>query len=200
MTWNFDIAAPRQTVWEHFTVPGRRQKWWPADGIIENSSDRRRGIGTENHCMHGKDAIVEEVLDWRPFDYFTVSTLLPIPGAPKIILTHAFQDRINGVTHIEMRVAKPKPKDVDWRPNHPRAHLQARKRLLAHALHASSPGYSATAGKLAETQLRGLARAAAQRLHPNVLAAALANKLARIAWTVLAQERSYEARVTKAAA
>ena len=41
---------------------------------------------------------------------------------------------------------------------------------------------------------------AAQRLHPNVLAAALANKLARIAWTLLAQERSYEARVTKAAA
>jgi hypothetical protein len=34
----------------------------------------------------------------------------------------------------------------------------------------------------------------------NVLAAALANKLARIAWTMLAQERSYEARVTKAAA
>jgi hypothetical protein len=34
----------------------------------------------------------------------------------------------------------------------------------------------------------------------HVLAAALANKLARIAWTVLAQERSYEARVTKAAA
>src|SRR5215467_5723574 len=41
---------------------------------------------------------------------------------------------------------------------------------------------------------------AAQRLHPNVLAAALANKLARIAWTVLAQERSYESRVKKAAA
>ena len=44
-----------------------------------------------------------------------------------------------------------------------------------------------------------LARAA-QRLHRNVLAAALANKLARIAWTVLAQERSYEARIMKAAA
>ena len=41
---------------------------------------------------------------------------------------------------------------------------------------------------------------AIQRLHPNVLAAALANKLARIAWTVLAQERSYEARVMKAGA
>ena len=37
--------------------------------------------------------------------------------------------------------------------------------------------------------------AAAQRLHHNVLATALANKLARITWTVLAQARSYEARV-----
>jgi uncharacterized protein YndB with AHSA1/START domain len=111
MTWDFDIAASRQIVWEHFTVPGQRQKWWPADAIIENSSNKRRGIGTENHCMHGKDAIVEEVLDWRPSDYLTVSTLLPISGAPKITLTHAFQDRTNGATHIEMRVAKPKPKD-----------------------------------------------------------------------------------------
>ena len=37
--------------------------------------------------------------------------------------------------------------------------------------------------------------AAAKRLHHNVLATALANKLARIAWTVLAQRRSYEPRV-----
>jgi uncharacterized protein YndB with AHSA1/START domain len=111
LSWDFDIPAPRQTVWEHFTVPGQRQKWWPADAIIDTSSSKRRGIGTENHCMHGKDAIVEEVLDWHPSDYFTVSTLLPIPGAPKIMLTHAFQDRTNGATRIEMRVGTPKPKD-----------------------------------------------------------------------------------------
>lgn len=37
--------------------------------------------------MNGKDAIIEEVLDWRPFDYFTVSVQLPIPSAPKIVMT-----------------------------------------------------------------------------------------------------------------
>jgi transposase len=37
--------------------------------------------------------------------------------------------------------------------------------------------------------------AAAQRLHHNVLATALANKLARITWTVLAQGRNYDPRV-----
>ena len=42
--------------------------------------------------------------------------------------------------------------------------------------------------------------AAAQRLHRNVLAAALANKLARIALTVLVQGRSYETRIESAAA
>jgi uncharacterized protein YndB with AHSA1/START domain len=109
--WDFDLAAPRQTVWEHFTVPANRQKWWPADTVIDTTSNKRRGIGTENHCMHGKAAIVEEVLDWRPFDYFTVSTLLPVPGAPKITLTHAFQDLKGGGTHIEMRIGKPKSKD-----------------------------------------------------------------------------------------
>jgi hypothetical protein len=38
--------------------------------------------------------------------------------------------------------------------------------------------------------------AAAKRLHHNVLAAALVNKLTRIAWTVLAQRRNYETLVT----
>jgi transposase len=41
--------------------------------------------------------------------------------------------------------------------------------------------------------------AAAQRLHHNVLATALANKLARITWSVLAQHRVYEARLSAAA-
>src|SRR5277367_6050038 len=42
--------------------------------------------------------------------------------------------------------------------------------------------------------------AAKKRLHRNVLAIALANKLARIAWSVLALGRSFEARPATAAA
>jgi transposase len=37
-------------------------------------------------------------------------------------------------------------------------------------------------------------QAASRRMHRNVLAVALANKLARIAWSVLAGERNYDAR------
>jgi hypothetical protein len=61
--------------------------------------------------MHGKDAIIEETLDWRPVDYFTVGIALPVPGAPRIVMTRALLDGPNGTTHLELRVAKPKPKD-----------------------------------------------------------------------------------------
>ena len=108
----FDIAAPRRAVWEYFTVPGQWQKWWPTDGLVDQSGDRRRGVGTKVHCMHGKDAIIEELLDWRPFDYFTMSVLLPMTGAPKVVMTRAVKDLPNGATHLEMRIAKPKPKDA----------------------------------------------------------------------------------------
>ena len=41
-----------------------------------------------------------------------MSSLLPIPGAPKLVMTRAVQERPNDTTHLEMRLAKPKPKDM----------------------------------------------------------------------------------------
>jgi len=98
-------------VWEYFTLPSLRPKWRGADEVRETSENGRRGVGTTNHCIHGAHAIIEEVLDWRPFDYATLATLVPIPGAPKVILTYTFLESAGGGTHIEIRVAKPKPKD-----------------------------------------------------------------------------------------
>ena len=105
----FDIAAPRPAVWEHFTVPGHRPKWRAADEVIESTDGGRRGTGTTNHCMHGEHAVIEEILDWRPFDYVTLTTLLPIPDAPTVLMTYVFTETPGGGTHIEIRVAKPKP-------------------------------------------------------------------------------------------
>ena len=111
MVIEFDIAAPRPTVWEYFTLPDLRPKWRGADEVRETVASGRRGAGTVNHCMHGKDAIIEEVLDWRPFDYLTLTTLLPMPAAPKVLMTYAFFESAGGGTRVEIRVAMPKPKD-----------------------------------------------------------------------------------------
>jgi len=108
----FDVGAPRPLVWEYFTLPGQRPKWRAADEVRESVSGGRRGVGTTNHCMHGPHAIIEEILDWRPFDYLTLTTLLPMPDAPKVLMSYTFTENDDGGTHVEIRVAKPKPKDL----------------------------------------------------------------------------------------
>ncbi len=64
--------------------------------------------------MHGKDAVIEDILDWRPFGHITLTTLLPTPGAPKILMSYTFGERADGGTHFEVRFAKPRPKELPF--------------------------------------------------------------------------------------
>ncbi len=109
-----DFAAPKQAVWDLVTSPQHHARWQRADGVVENNAQGRRGAGTQNHCLHGKDAVIEDIVDWRPFDYVTLTALLPIPGAPKILFSYTFEERDDGGAHFEFRVAKPKPKDLPF--------------------------------------------------------------------------------------
>jgi uncharacterized protein YndB with AHSA1/START domain len=108
----FEVGARRPQVWEHFTAPGQRLKWRGADDVREAVAGGRRGVGTINHCMHGPHAIIEEILDWRPFDYLTLTTLLPVPAAPKVLMSYAFTETNGGGTQVEIRIARARPKDA----------------------------------------------------------------------------------------
>ncbi len=109
-----DFPAPRAAVWDLITLPGNRPRWQGSDSVVENTVKGRRGAGTQNHCMHGKDAVIEDILNWHPFDHITLTTPLPAPGAPKILMSYAFGERADGGTHFEVRFAKPKPKDLPF--------------------------------------------------------------------------------------
>jgi uncharacterized protein YndB with AHSA1/START domain len=104
------FAAPAPLVWDYMTSPARRPRWQHGvTGVIEAAGTvGRRGIGTVNHCMHGKDAIVEEVMDWQPYDHVTYRSLLPIPNVPKLLSTYLFTDLGDGRTRVELRFGKPR--------------------------------------------------------------------------------------------
>ena len=58
--------------------------------------------------MHGPDALVEQVLDWRPFDYFTdLTTMPPAMGGLQFTMTYEFEPTPTG-TLFHSRVAMPK--------------------------------------------------------------------------------------------
>jgi hypothetical protein len=102
--------VPPQVAWEFLTKPGQRMSWqpWVTEVTIQGATGGRRGPGSANHCMHGKDAVIEEILDWRPYDYVTDRTILDTPGGPvKVLHTIELEPDTAG-TVIHIRFAAPK--------------------------------------------------------------------------------------------
>jgi uncharacterized protein YndB with AHSA1/START domain len=105
-----DVGVPPQLAWEFLTTPGQRMSWqpWVTEVTVKGADGGRRGPGSANHCMHGKDAVVEEILDWRPYDYVTDRTVIDTPhGALTFTHTIEFEPTTNGTT-IHIRYAPPR--------------------------------------------------------------------------------------------
>jgi uncharacterized protein YndB with AHSA1/START domain len=71
-----DLAAPPPVAWEYASNPRQRQRWQV--GVIrvdQENPDGRPGVGTTNHCVHGRDAVMEEVLEYLPFESSTVRSV-----------------------------------------------------------------------------------------------------------------------------
>jgi uncharacterized protein YndB with AHSA1/START domain len=107
-TVDYTLPAPPAIAWEFLTSPARRLRWQAGvTDIVEQAAGGRRGIGTTNHCVHGKDAVVEEILDWRPSEYFTLNWQMPIPGSPKVRTTYELTRTDDG-TAVAMRMERPR--------------------------------------------------------------------------------------------
>jgi Polyketide cyclase / dehydrase and lipid transport len=106
-------SAPPLLAWEFVTTPGRRIIWQlGVTGVAVIATGNRRGVGATNHCMHGKSATIEEILDWRPYDYFTARTTVPTPMGPvRFVVTTEFEPTPGG-TIVHQRFGAPKtPKE-----------------------------------------------------------------------------------------
>ncbi len=109
--YRFDTltSAPPQVAWEFVTTPGRRITWQlGVTGVKVIATGNRRGVGATNHCMHGEDASIEEVLDWRPYEYFTYRNTVPTAmGSVRFVVTTEFEPTPDG-TILHQRFAAPK--------------------------------------------------------------------------------------------
>ncbi len=135
LTVSIPAKVPPQVAWEFLTTPGQRMTWqpWVTEVTIKGATGGRRGPGSENHCRHGKDAVIEEILDWRPYDYVTDRTILDTPGGPvKLLHTIELEPTTEGTT-IHLRFAAPRTKRE-------RALMEGIGPSYGHALQASVPG------------------------------------------------------------
>jgi uncharacterized protein YndB with AHSA1/START domain len=108
-TTSFTFDGPPAIVWEWVTSPARRLQWQiGVDAVNEDVAGGRRGVGTTNHCVHGRDAIVEEVLTWQPPEVLTTRFQMPMPGAPRLTRSELFEATPDGAkTLFTVRVQRP---------------------------------------------------------------------------------------------
>ena len=104
-----EVEAPISRVWELLTVPQLRTQW--QEGVLrvdeQNAAGGIRGVGTINHCVHGSGAMLEEILDWRPFDYYTLRSNLGIPGIPPILFSFELEPITSQTTRLRFLAARP---------------------------------------------------------------------------------------------
>lgn len=99
--FSLELSIPPPIIWEWLNDPAKRNQWYPA--LLKwNAHSRPSGLmgsGAINHCDHGVGIVVETVLDWRPFEYFTVDMRL-IPGNLKVLETIRLESIPNDRTRV----------------------------------------------------------------------------------------------------
>jgi uncharacterized protein YndB with AHSA1/START domain len=92
------LPVPRAAAWELLTAAGKRLLW-QVDDIEEAQEGGRRCTGTASVCVDGRTKIYEEILDWRPFEYFTESRT-PASGT-RFLLTTSLEP-VDGGTSVRV--------------------------------------------------------------------------------------------------
>jgi hypothetical protein len=107
-----DVAVPGglEVTWELLTSPQKRLLW-QVDAIEQADVGGRRATGASSVCVDGRTKVYEEILDWRPFDYFTER--LSLPGGIRAVLTTSLHSVADG-THVVTRVRRDGGSRLAW--------------------------------------------------------------------------------------
>ncbi len=86
MTYELPISPVE--AWEWLNDPVKHGSLFHVTFIPHALPGGRMGPGASNHCVHGdKLANIQTILDWRPFDYFTLEYELPGPMGKALVET-----------------------------------------------------------------------------------------------------------------
>jgi len=110
----YDYAAPSQIIWEWLNDPLKRGMWMRSDIIPILRVRGRSGAGARNHCVHGKNqVVVEDVLDMRPYEYFTVSHT-PQGTSVALVITFHLQQIAENKTRLTLLLKGVVPYTPNW--------------------------------------------------------------------------------------
>lgn len=108
----FDFHAPPPIIWHWLTDLEKKTLLGEGKTVFTARSrpGGRNGPGASNHCAHGKNlkgSLVETVLDWRPFDYYTIETVEGKSNMRQTYKLESIQDGKGTRLHFHIVMASP---------------------------------------------------------------------------------------------
>jgi len=102
-----DLPVPPAVAWAYVTDVEKKIRWQQGidDMTMSGLARGRIGPGSIQHCAHGKDSTIHDIVDWRPFDYVTWHIRLPMGAIVRQMAELTPLE--NGGTHLSLRCAKP---------------------------------------------------------------------------------------------
>jgi len=98
-----DVTAPQAVVWDTLTSPRRNYEWFVGlEHMDETHPAGQRGVGTVVHCVHGGMAIDNEIVDWKPFNYWTQRS--STPAGPLLVTVDLRPSDDGRVTTVNYRM------------------------------------------------------------------------------------------------
>jgi len=100
-----DISVPYEFVsspavlWDWLNDPHKRSRWIKGSAwVIKERPSGRTGPAAQNHCTNSK--MLEQILDWRPFKYYTVNFSM---GSQDVLVTGELEPTSAG-THLKWNI------------------------------------------------------------------------------------------------
>jgi uncharacterized protein YndB with AHSA1/START domain/class 3 adenylate cyclase len=94
-----EFSFPPAAVWDWLGDPHKRTRWMKGSAWEEVERPKgRTGPAAQNHCANGD--ILEQILDWRPFEYYTVNLS---KGILKLMITGELEPTTGG-THLKWNI------------------------------------------------------------------------------------------------
>lgn len=76
----FHLPVSPPVAWDYLLDPTIRRMFLGSDQIETSKINGRMMPGSQYHCAHGDVVIDQVVMDWQPFEYFTLEQRMPLPG------------------------------------------------------------------------------------------------------------------------
>ena len=104
LTLNAITDLPPHEVWNYLNDPSHRIQWETVQNIQEPAE--RPSIGRQSRCVEGNKTFTEVLLDWKPFDYYSVARMLPYRNnkglGVQALTTFKLTPTTNGGTNLQI--------------------------------------------------------------------------------------------------